>query len=247
MGKQFRSMLGSDVCFLELPCEADPTELDALVAKLRAGDPSVRQRIVELHVRLVTSIAGRMVASNLVDDAIQEANAALLEIVDYAPIALTDNNITAYITASVRFEIRRLMGCNRVVYMPGRTFRDRAAKGKISRDGNNFEPTLVGVVSTMKLVMTEEREALSVDHDIFSINQYMPGYTIPEARPETPSVETLDVLDHAIQTSQEQSFVEMAREGYTFKEIGERYDVSTSWVGKVISRVEKRFDDYMTA
>lgn len=246
--RSFRSQLGSDKSFRDLPDDPDPDELLDLVSRLRSGDHTVRARLVELHVKLVTTIAGRMAPANNVDDAIQEANRVLLEAVDRAVTALHDNEITAYISATVRHEVRKFLNEDRCVKMPSRTFRHKAAKGEINKDGDNLDPALVGVVSTMKLVMSEERESrTSGDENVISIGRYMPGYTIPEARPEWPSMEMREALNLAILTPQEHAYVEMASEGYTFKEIGDRYGVTSARVGQVVRRVEDRFNRYMTA
>jgi hypothetical protein len=243
--RSFRSEIGSDRGFQALPNSSDPVELVLLVEQLKGGCPRARSRLIELHIKLVASIAGQRVPAEQVDDAIQEAEVALVEAVDDAVTRLHDNNITPYITTCVKHKLKEFRARDRLVAMPGRTFRHKVSKGEI-KPGDNTDAVVVGVVSTMRLVKSEHVDSDDVENHLH-VGHYMPGYDVPEAKPVGPSYEFTEALRLAVVSPQEQAYVEMRSEGYNNREIGERYNKTPARVGQVIHDVEIRFDQYMTA
>lgn len=245
--RHFDCTIRHDPAFKAAPSHPDPELVEALTVRLRDGDTSVRDLLINLHLKLATVISARLAKPHQVDDAIQEGLTALTEAIGDAETRLKDNSITPYICVCVRGKVREFLAVDRCVFMPGRTFRHKAAKGEIDREGNS-DPVLVGVVSTMRLVMSEEREASDpANEDVIDLRRFAQGYVVPEAKPIAPSVELLEVIKLCTETVQEQAFLEMSFEGFTNCEIGAEYGKTPARVGQILNPLKQRIRDYLTA
>jgi hypothetical protein len=166
---------------------------------------------------------------------------ALTEAVVSAQTALEDNQITPYITTCVRFAIKDEIAADRVVGMPARTFRYKAAKGEIRRDGNT-DAAIVGVVSRPVLVRADAvvnsstGVAFNVDPDDRT------PYNVPEAKPTGPSCEFVEALNLAIRTEQERKVIDLRMQGYGYTDFESVMGLKKSRVGEIVNGVEKRFN-----
>lgn len=232
--------------------QPDDADLEAWVASLREGDLTYRDAIIKGHLRLARAIGKHYGKGIRDDDCIGEAFLALTQAVEWSgphvdedgnkkPSRLIDNNITPYICTTVRSFLSDFVAVDRVCGMPGRTFRDKAAKGEISRDGNDGH-AIVAVVSVMRLVMSDGRDwgEESGDYDNYDRRSFAP-YAVPTARQEEPSAEFNEALSLAIHTETERKIIDLRAQNYGYQEIGGIVGLGTTQVGRYIDRVEKRF------
>jgi hypothetical protein len=239
--------------------ESDPLEaghLDVLVTRLRAGDRTVSGEIIKGHYRLVAAIvADRVHSKRRYDDCLGAALLALTQAVDDAaprenpeppggtePGVLYDNNITYYITVSVRYAIRDEIASAHVVRMPGRTVRRRVAEGKL------FAEVVPG--DAVEIREDAERDHTEVGGGPVrpragaSAGSYSLPFHIPASRPLCESPEFKEALARAVANPTEQAIVSLRAQGYTYAEVGQRVGLSTPRVGQIMALIEPRFDAY---
>jgi len=115
-----------------LPEPISPTELENLVIRLRQGDLSVANTIIQGHLRIASQIVGRyLTRSGLLrksNDLVSESFLAVAEAVSMAKENMYDNNITPYIIATVHSYLDRFLCNDHCVRVPDSTF--RKYKGK---------------------------------------------------------------------------------------------------------------------
>jgi hypothetical protein len=218
-----------------------PGRLEELVARLRAGDRGLAGEIIKGHLRPVAGIvAERARSRRTVDDALGAALLALVQAVHDAPERLYDDNITFYITTSVKYAIRDELARAHVVRVPGRTVRHKLAHGEA------YEEI---VPSSDAAVLNDEPEHPG-DPDALVRSQpglYKLPYVVPMARPLTPSPEFSEALRRACETPMDQAIVKLRSEGYGIEEVGQKVGYSKSPVGRMLQKIEERFDAYFHA
>ena len=81
---------------IKIPKKIDKTRLEELVKRLRAGDRSVSNEIIEGHIRLAIRIVGLYAwyGHRIIDELIGESLYGLTQAVNNAPEKLYDDNIT---------------------------------------------------------------------------------------------------------------------------------------------------------
>lgn len=244
-------MLQDSLEYQEASHKPDDTELEAWVSALRAGDFSHRQQIIKSHMRFAMSIVSSFATPQRADDLVGEALCALTQAVEWCgphlnedgelcESRLHDNNITPYIASTIRRFLRDFIENDRAVYMPGRTFRKKAAAGEIDASGKNTDPVLVSVVSVRLLVVADDHTMDSGD-DVVHRRSSIP-FTTPEAKREEPSMEFIEALTLAVRTEDERKVIDLRKQGYKYREIAEQTGLSQSTVGVLNCSVEKRFD-----
>lgn len=237
--QSYPSGLLTDFDYLNAPVKPDEDVLRDQVQRYRDGDESQRNAIISAHLHVVASIAGDFGRRDS-DEILGVALLELVDAVDRAPTALSDNEITPYITKSVRYRIKDAIGENRPVYMPSRTFRYKAAHGEIDREGSD-DPTIRGVLSLTAVVKEDDPLGDEPDMDD-SGARWQGAYTVPTARAERPCIEFREILALSIRDKTEEKIVTMAAEGHSYGEIETILQMKKSHIGYLLTRVMDRFD-----
>jgi DNA-directed RNA polymerase specialized sigma subunit len=212
---------------------------EIIEAYRESGDEQTRDLIIRNYIALVIGMAGNYARRlnrhqnlDVVDRTDELASVGLTALTqavvwcgphlnangEFEPSRLHDNNIEPYIKSTVRSWIRRAIAEDRVLGMPGRTYRKKVADG-------------IEVAAPHVYSIDEMQEEVS-KHGI---------YTIPLAKREHPSLEFEEALDLAILTDRERQVIDLRREGHTYASIADRLGLSTSLIGRIVAPVEERF------
>jgi RNA polymerase sigma factor (sigma-70 family) len=244
MTEKAYSSLANDPEYRNAPTRPEElVDLESWVAMYLAGSEAHRKLIIKAHLHLVASIARSMAKRYkrmfMLEDMTSEALLHLTQAVEDAKTALTDYAITPYITTSVRYRLKDFVAEDRNVFMPGRTFRHKAANGEINFEGDNLNSQIIGVVSITRAV----RESNMKEDDsggFIRLNVGRP-YFIPEAKPCEPSPEFQEALQLAIHTDQERRIIDLRAEGYGYTDFESVMGLKKSRIGQIVKRVEERF------
>lgn len=239
----FDSDLKCDLEYKELPRVTDPEILEQWVQTLRDGSLIHYQDIIKAHLRIIMSIVSEFASRypNKHLDLVGEASLGLTQAVALCgppEFRLHDNNITPYITTSVRGALKDFVARDRVVYMPPRTFHKKAAAGEIKAEGNN--PILANIRIVLADVPYVKDDALSAVDSKYS-------FVYPVAKQEEPSIEFNEAVELAIQTETERKVIDLRAQGHTYKDIATILGCHTSRVGQIMQPIEERFNHFYTA
>lgn len=250
--RSFSSPIQGDYDYANSPRKLDDEALSSLVQKLRDGDDSVKHSIIEGHMRLAMSIVAEFATPFRADDLVGEALLGLTQAVEWSgphtidgvdhPSRLHDNNITPYIASTIRRFLRDFISTDRSVFMPGRTFRAKAAAGEINPDGDNVDAAIVGVVRLQLLVIAEDPRAEGDGDGVPDRPHLNTPFTVPQARQEEPSLEFSDALTLAVRTEDERRVIELRKQGFKYREIAEQIGLSLPRIGQLNAAVEERFN-----
>ena len=203
-------------------------ELWNLVSKLRSGDWSVAELIVESHLKLTTSIASEYAVyfPRLEDDLVAESWLLVVEAVNSAANKLYDDNITPYINSTVR------RGLCKFLYMVSEnaqsTVSDR--KQRILESGGSDED-----VKELYRSVFNRHEPLVFDTD--------EGRQTIEIECRNNHNVALREIIRLLPTNLLQTRVlELRSQGYTFQEIAEKTGFCLRTVNKAIHDMEDRFE-----
>lgn len=237
--------IASDPDYRNAPSKTEElADLESWVAMYLAGSQVHKQLIIRAHLHLIASIAcslaNRYKRNYMLDDMVSEALLHLTEAVENAPTALKDLAITPYITTCVKYRLKDFIAEDRNVFMPGRTFRYKAAKGEISFEGDNTNAQIVGVVS-MTMAVKESNMKEDDSGGFIRLNVGQP-YTIPEAKRHEPSPEFQEALQLAIHTDQERRVIDLRAEGYGYADFETVMGLKKSRIGEIVKKVEERFE-----
>lgn len=238
---------------------SNPVPESVIESYRQNGDPVVGQWIIRSYTLLAIGMAGtyaRRLASQ--DSSNQTFEDRFHELSAVACLALTqatywcgphlndegvmvesrlhDNEIEPYLKTTIKGWIRKSIEKDRAVFMPGRTFRAKVARGELDPDGRNTNPELVGVVSVVRIAEDD-----FFDGDEEDEREGSALIAVPLARRETPELELEDALQLAIRTSQERRVIDLRREGYTYQNLADVLDLSVSRIGQIVAPVEERF------
>jgi DNA-directed RNA polymerase specialized sigma subunit len=212
---------------------------EIIEAYRESGDEETRNRIIRNYIALVIGMAGNCArrlnrhqmldVTDRTDELASVGLTALTQAVvwcgphlnandEFEPSRLRDNNIEPYIKSTVRSWMRRAIAEDRVVGIPGRTFRKKIADGEEVAGPNVYS------LSDMQDEIARRG-----------------SYTIPIAKREHPSLEFEEALDLAILTDRERQVIDLRREGHTYASIADRLGLSTSLIGRIVAPVEERF------
>jgi len=112
---------------VKLPFHIPEKELYPLVRRLRLGDLTVANKIIEGHIRLAMQVVGRYLtvlqSRGRKDDLVSEAMLAVSEAVHRAVNKLKDNKITPFIVANIHSKLALYIAEDRVVVVPYITLR----------------------------------------------------------------------------------------------------------------------------
>ena len=92
--------------------------MDKLVTRLKEGDTSIREEIINKHIGIAISTAYKYGGNTDKAELISSAMFALCQAVEWAPTRLEDNNITPYIIACVRRFVFEHINANNLVRVP---------------------------------------------------------------------------------------------------------------------------------
>ena len=199
-------------------------KLDHMVTLLRAGNVNVIEPIIQGHVRLVSAIVSKVacVASKR-DDALGAALLSLTQAVLDARTKLHDNNITAYITTTVRYAVKTHLSEDHIVRVPGRTIRYRIEHGEV------FEEIVPG-------------DPIEIREDVPSTTGIVFPFTIPIAKSPDfrETMETRELVTRAAGTPTNEVILTMRLEGFGYAEIGNKIGLSVSRLGQIVPELETR-------
>ncbi len=206
-----------------------PEELEQLVIRLKGGDNTVINEIVEAHMRLGISIAARYASNHpkKVDDLIGVMGLALVKSVWKAKRKLIDNNITPFITSYIHGELMKFIEEDRCVHIPGRTVRHYANKG----DSRLEKPPVQVPLSQNDFNEEENNESFRV---------------VIEIRDQS-LLEVNECLDKAATTIIEKRIIELRAEGHTYVEISPQVGYSKSKIEIIVNSIEEKFSKYFGA
>lgn len=236
---RFKSFIGDTLDYREAPKQLDPVRLDFLVTQLRMGDSSVEHEIVLGHLHLVMGIIGDIPrAKKCLDDSIGAAMLALASAVHDAAERLYDNNITAYITEDVKYAVKECIAAQHVIRVPSRTIRDKISKGEQFGD-------IVPGMQDIREDSPEYGNTIANGDEAVprSRGQTNTPYFIPIAKEIEPSIEFKEALDKTPVLPIERLILELRAQDYGYEEIGAKVGYGKSMVGKIVAKLEARFDE----
>ena len=220
-----------------LPPRIPKERLAFLVPRLRLGDHSVVDELINGHMRLGVSIVSCYVRKykNKVDDLLQEMSLALTQAVNWClppESRLNDNNITPYISTTIHSFLMKYIEEDRLVCIPGRTMRYFAEK-KDERLGR--PPVQIPLVVDPKLESIESIDDRNPD----DISCY---FVCPETIDDTSERDIKEVLDKVTFDFIEKRIIELRAEGFTYAEISPQVGLCISRISVVVSSIETRFE-----
>jgi hypothetical protein len=238
--RSFKSWLGETLDYQESQ-QIDSVILETMVERLREGDRSMIDPIIAGHYRLVTAIiAGSIRKRGKSADIEGAAFLALVEAVndccphwegkEYLPSRLYDNNITFYITTTVKFAIKDEYGADHIVRVPARTIRAKIADGEKFEDLVPKPPIEIG---------GDYAEDFGISN---SLNGMIMPFYIPIARNDFPSIEFNEALAKCTRGPMEEAIINLRKEGFTYQEVGKKVGYSDSMIAVIMPQIEARFD-----
>lgn len=189
---------------IDLPAPPTKEELDSLVPNLINGSLEARDEIVLKHIRLISEISGRYVASihstRLADEFISSALLATVTVVEKIRLGIKkmyDNNITGVIVEAVHSAISKTLEQTPIISVPGSTRRSAILEGK--------EPPL-----TPKCFHLNNSERRSVEEFDPEANVDKQGWWRDTVRRKLIlEIEIRECLDQVIQSPLERDIVEL--------------------------------------
>lgn len=214
------------------------------------GDLGIRERLIMSHMTIVLGMANRRSEVQGTDQQTMFLElssvgfAALIQAVNWAAphlndeghhceSRLTNNSITPYIKTTIRSRIYDFIAEDRIVAMPGRTFRHKIANGEINLDGNNLKPEIVGVVSMRSVIADDKLRSNQEGEDTPAVILY--------AKREEPEPEFVEALELALHTDEERRIIDLRKEGYKYREIASLLGLSVARIGQIVAPIEERF------
>lgn len=218
---------------------AEGVSEEVIEAYRESGDEETRNRIIRNYIALVIGMAGnharrlnRHQSLDVVDRTDELAGVGLTALTqavvwcgphlnsdgEFEPSRLHDNNIEPYIKSTVRSWIRKAIAEDRVMGMPGRTYRKKVADGE--------------EISGISVYSIDEMQDEVSRHGI---------YTIPLAKREYPTMEFEEALSLAILNDRERRVIDLRREGHTYASIADQLGLTVSTIGRIVAPVEERF------
>ncbi len=194
----------------------------------QTGDDVLRDKIIGRYMQYVLGLARRLALNETAFEELASEGLKTLTISviraaphlnkkgEFVPGKLLDNNMTPFVRSRVRRRMRDFILADRIVFMPGRTFRAKVQAGEITEEN----PFILSVVDLLAddVVVSE-----------------------PEARKAEPGIEVFEALELAIHTDRERRVIDLRAEGYKYREIGEILGCSTSLIGQLMGPIEERF------
>lgn len=239
-----RSEIEQDPDYKTAPTNPDPVILESWVAAYRSGASTYRKLIISAHLHLTASIAvimgKRYSRLHMVDELVAEANLHLVQAVEDAREALHDNNITPYITSAIRHRLHDFISKDRSVFMPGRTFRYKAAHGELA-DVDDLDRSVVSVISMTAMIESDKlgRDAGNADGEAYF--DWHPNYHVPEAPSDDTSLEFEEAMTLAIVDDQERRIIDLRLEGYKYRDMESVLGLKRSRISEIVGKVKARF------
>jgi RNA polymerase sigma factor (sigma-70 family) len=215
--KYFEHWLSSQ----DLPQPIPPGELKELVIRLKDGDDRVIDTIIEGHIRLATSIAGRYLWKHplRVDDIVSAALVGVTQAVHWARERLKDYNITPYITTTVHRHISDFLEKDQLIHVGRQYIRSRGGYQAFSEiDPKIFKFARPFTVDTGD----EENPREEVD----------PSLAVEDS---TAAMDLAEAIEYLQLSEDDCTILIMKSEGYTTHEIG-------AAIGKNFRTVSWRFN-----
>jgi DNA-directed RNA polymerase specialized sigma subunit len=220
-----------------IPERLDEIVLKELVIQLKESKNTnieIRNRIVEGHIRLGLSIAGRFAnkVKFKVEDIIAEMLLCIVESVNRFCSGFSyDNEITPFIISSIHSKLSKFLEEDRVVYMPGRTVRYYTMIGS---DKLYKAPTEIYLV---------EKGSIGIDVDDYEGPEAFKGaYILPETEDDHSESEIFEILDKVTNNFIEEKIIRLRAEGLSYKEIEPLVGYSQASICIMVQNIEKRFD-----
>lgn len=197
----------------EFPKLEDEHQLEKLVERFRAGETSLREQLVNLHLELtvatVIKYSDRVYATQ--EDSLSYALEVLVDTVDSFPNVAKDNDITSYIMYILRRRLRRYkMQRHFSVTVP-----DNSQKKK------RAQLTIFHVKHRVDASKTEP-------------------YNLPEALRDTKSREHREIFNKACYTDKERRVLDDLLAGYSFGEMLIRLSIKEGSLRVTIEKIKNR-------
>lgn len=180
-----------------LPHQIPDEAKNILISKLKAGDKSVINELVNGHIRLAISIVSKYSRNrpNYKDEFISLAMCSLVTECHNIANGVTeiDDNLTGYLTSRIHSVCANY-------------------------NGSSLRRSLY----TNDLVRVNVGEA-TIESEL--------SYS-----------DLKELIQLACRTPRDRHIVELRRQQYTYEEIGEKLNLNTSWICKLLREIESRFD-----
>ncbi len=189
-----------------------PEQLESLVLRLRMGDQSVINEIVEGHLRLIINIASQY-AAYTGDDGLDYISEGFLAAVMILRKKLNDNQVTGLIACAVHRRISHYI--DRARHKKKHEGISTTPKFFQDRGSNQDETLSVGLYSS------QFEKAVEGDYGIHDIRE---------------------VMDKVCETDQEKQIMKLREYGYTDQEIGNQVGLCNTKVYRIRQSIRRRFD-----
>lgn len=227
-GVSFTSWLGTQ----DLPHQIEETQLQQMVAKLRGGDDSVINPIIEGHIRLAMSIVAKYVAKHprRKNDIIGAALAGLTEGVRKAQTALYDDNITPYLVVLVHRAISDFLEKDHLIPIGRQYIRSRGGYTAFS-DALPFERPICHLSLSPMFKDIGDEENGEEEFDLS-----------PATRDTSQDKLIADDLLNQLQlTWVEQQVIDLKCEGYNGEAIAKKMGCSRARICQILTGVRERY------
>jgi len=210
-----------------MPDSIKPEVLIELVKVLRTGDTSVSEEIITGHMRLAAYLAGRNMygGNHFEEDMLSAAFFGVVQAVNWAAQGrLRDNNITPYIVITCLRFIKQFKESDRLIRIPRKTFKKMLLKS------DNPQDVLLNPVSF---------NTYSADGDDVK--------PIESCKLKEPCTEDLyyemeyqELCDSLQLSTRTRQILELRFLGYTFREIGEEFELSHNAIFLLIEKLKSK-------
>ncbi len=225
--------------FQDLPPRLEADILEQLVIKLRKGDKSTINPIIEGHMRLGVSIAGRYGYKypTKIDDLIGVMQLALTYSTRIAKYKLTNNVITPYLVSRIHSALLRFIEDDHIVKVPGRTVRYYFEKGDVRLE------TLPMQTKMCENSGEGNHEDIMDNGNNSSFNN--DGYIyVPQIfNEELKIVDLNEVIDKVTRGYIEKRVIELRAKGYSYEDISPQVGCSVSKISIIVRTVEEKFNE----
>jgi len=212
-----------------LPDPIPPQELDQLVERLRGGDTSVVEQIVEGHLRLACYMAARYSYGRRykADDIFSTALYGMMRAINQAPIKLINNNITPYIVELMRSQIRWFLEKDHLIPVQRKEFKRRVEE-KIKNPYTSVCLTMVvrGCYIDDDGEYTPEDVHMNIDNADYD-NDKETDYT--------------EFFEHLNLNEKQMEVLKYRLEGYSFEEIGTSMGFSKQYVNIIMNQIKEKY------
>lgn len=219
----------TDFSHQEIPEAIDKERAKELTRRLRNGDTSVKQELIDGHIRLACSIVSKFLVGRRqkTDDILAAGLLGLCQAVEWAQERMVDDNIAPYIVVTVSRHIRDFLESDSLIPIPRKTF-VKMIQDQLSSGAKLFNVLPLIQPIEKKLKEDEENE----QDDTTSLE--------PTYYDEVWNLEQDELYERIHATEREKGIVQLLLEEWTYRDIAGMYGISYARVNQIVKDLRER-------